>query len=65
MLRSALLVIVNPIDSWRYQISSENGGWNTKTSALIEGTPSPFALFRDFLPPPPPSPSPFCAYHAG
>ena len=33
MLRSPLLLI----DSWRYGISSENGGRNTKTPALIAG----------------------------
>ena len=36
------------IDSWRYQISSENGGWNTETPALMAGAPSSFPLFRNF-----------------
>ena len=64
MLRSPLLVIGHiPVDSWHYQISSENDGRNTKTPALIAGAPFPFPLFRTFLPLP--SPSPFCACHAG
>ena len=41
------------IDSWRYRISWENGGRNTKTPALIAVAPFPFPLFRVFLPPPP------------
>ena len=36
-----------------YWISSENGGWNTKTPALIAGSPFPFPLLHAFLPPPP------------
>ena len=41
------------IDSWRYRISWENGGRNTKTPALTAVAPFPFPLFRAFLPPPP------------
>ena len=34
------------IVSWRYQISSEDGGRNTKTPAFIAGTPFPFPQWR-------------------
>ena len=40
------------IDSCRHQISMEICGRNTKTLALIAGSPFPFP-FRAFLPPPP------------
>ena len=34
------------IVSWRYRISSEDGGQNTKTPAFIAGTPFPFSQWR-------------------
>ena len=34
------------IVSWRYRISSEDGGRNTKTPAFIAGTPFPFPQWR-------------------
>ena len=48
-------------DNWRYRISWENGGRNTKTPALVAGAPFSFPLLP-FLPPP--SPSPLCVCHA-
>ena len=62
MLRSPSTCDWSRIVSWRYRISWESGGRNTKTSALIAGAPFPFLRFLTILPSP--SPFPSCACHA-
>ena len=53
MVRSPLIVIGHALTVDVVEVVQKiNGGQNTKTMALIAGTPFPFPHFRAFLPPP-------------